>query len=181
MAVEASTLAVPARRQETKYSCGPAALRAVLAAFGVRISEDALIERLKTSKKDGTTPESMHQQAESLGLGTLVREPMSLKDLKKATDAGYPVIVLFQAWQEGKKRDWAGDWDDGHYAVVTSVQGDHVFLSDPSMSKGTGYIPASEFEERWHDENENRRYHRWGLVIRVPSPESFKKTFTKVS
>ena len=173
--VHASTLAVPARRQETKFSCGPAALRAVLAALKIRVSEENLREKLKTTEKDGTTPESIQGFAESLGLGALVREPMSIADLKKATDLGYPVIVLFQAWQDGKKRSWAEDWDDGHYAVVTSVHDGHVYLTDPALSRGTGYVPISEFEERWHDKNKHRRYHQWGLVVRAKTPESPKK------
>lgn len=174
-------LDIPATRQQESHTCGPASIRAVLKTFGIRVSEDALKKLLHTTEKDGTAPEQVENAARILGLNPKVYEPMDVPSLKREVYLGHPVIILFQAWQEGQRiRDWGTDWSDGHYAVVTAVHDDQVLLTDPSLPSGSGYVPIREFVSRWHDKNKIRKYHNWGLALQVDSPSTLKKHFDRV-
>ena len=57
---------VPDVRQSTPYSCGAAALQAVLNYYGVYKRERALMDMLKTSEGMGTSPDNIVRVAKEL-------------------------------------------------------------------------------------------------------------------
>jgi predicted double-glycine peptidase len=61
------------------------------------------------------------------------------------------VIVALQAWPTRAVPSWRQDWEDGHYVVVVGVDRDRIYVMDPSVHTGYGYLTRAKFLERWHD------------------------------
>jgi len=59
---------VPDVRQSTGFSCGAAALQAVLAHWGIHEREDRLIARLRSTPEKGTHPDDIVRGAREFGL-----------------------------------------------------------------------------------------------------------------
>ncbi|MBN1532026.1 MAG: C39 family peptidase [Spirochaetes bacterium] len=146
-------LPVPDVRQSTTYSCGAAALQAVLMYWGVEKREGDLMKMLGSSETSGTGPERIAAVAKQLGMKAAVRENLSIVDLRHSIERGVPVIVAIQAWVDPAPRGfcWRDDWEDGHYVVVTGLDERNVYVEDPSLLGTGGYIPLGEFADRWHD------------------------------
>ncbi len=168
---------VPDVRQSTSYSCGAAALQAVLAYWGKSEREDRLMALLHTSPEQGTSPENIVRVARDLGLGAEIREGLGLADLEAALREGWTVIVDLQAWREDRVRPWSETWDDGHYVVLLGADAANLYFEDPSLLGARGSIPRREFLDRWHDyegdaplDAGDRRYVHAALFIRGDRP-----------
>jgi len=168
---------VPDVRQSTGYSCGAAALQAVLARWGISEREDRLIARLRSTPHNGTHPEEIVRVAREFGLRAELREGLGLEDLEAALARGSSVIVDLQAWREKEDRPWAETWDDGHYMVLLGLDGRNLYFEDPSLLGSQGYIPREEFVERWHDyegdpplDAGDRIYRRMAIFIQGERP-----------
>lgn len=160
-------LAVPDTRQSTDYSCGAAALQAVLAYYGVEEREDRLIKKLGSDPEAGTPPDAIVRVAGEYGLTSELRHSMTISQLADAVGQGFPVIVCAQAWSEQTGVDWSQDWDDGHYLVVIGVSADQVIFEDPSLLGSRGQISHQQFLQRWHDvEADGSRYLQAGIIVR---------------
>lgn len=159
-------LAVPDTRQSTNYSCGAAALQAVLAYYGREVREDRLMRELGSDAEQGTSPGAIVRVARSYGLLADLRQSMQIEDLQQLVRDGFPTIVCAQAWREGSQ-SWSEDWDDGHYLVVIGVDEERVYFEDPSLLGSRGQILRAEFLSRWHDvEGDGTRYLQTGIVLR---------------
>lgn len=143
--------AVPDVRQSTGYSCGAAALQAVLSYWGIDEREDRLAARLHTTPQAGTHPLDIIRVAREFGLTADLREGLGLADLDRALAEGTSVIVDLQAWRERSDVSWAETWDDGHYMVLIGADAANLYFEDPSLLGVRGVIPRAEFVERWHD------------------------------
>lgn len=139
-------------RQSTGYSCGAAALQAVLVFWGTIEREDRLMARLNTSPEQGTSPENIVRVAREFGLHADIRENLKLEDLEAGLRQGYTPIVDLQAWREGRAKPWAETWDDGHYMVLLGMDTRNLYFEDPSLLGSRGFISRREFVERWHDD-----------------------------
>ncbi|MGE0488135.1 MAG: C39 family peptidase [Vulcanimicrobiota bacterium] len=168
---EVRLLPVPDTRQSTVYSCGAAALQAVLMYYGQEFIESDLMTRLGTDPENGTPPHAIVKVARELGLNAELREGMTLEDLAREVRAGVPVIIDAQAWSDEPHPDWKNDWVDGHYMVVVGIDEQNVYFEDPSTLGSKGVIPRQEFLDRWHDvEADGRKYWQSGIVIKAPAP-----------
>jgi predicted double-glycine peptidase len=165
---------VPDVRQSTSFSCGAAALQAVLHYYGVEEREDRLMKELQTSSEEGTHPGDILRVAKAKGLRAALREGLAFDDLQAALDRGIPVIASIQAWkdEDGSAKSWADRWEDGHYVIVLGLDAASVYVEDPSLLGCRGIIPRGEFLERWHDYEGpppygpgRRAYVRMGLFI----------------
>lgn len=163
-------LAVPDVRQSNGYTCGPAALQAVLAYYGIAVREDELATAMGANAENGTTPEAIVSAARARGLDAELREGLTVDDLRAELDASRPVIVEMQAWTDSPHVDWASDWGDGHYAVLIALEGDNLVFEDPSVLGSRSQLPRREFEARWHDIDLGRRNIRAAIVLRGKSP-----------
>jgi predicted double-glycine peptidase len=172
----------PNTRQSYDYSCGPGAVQAVMAYYGLDFRESQLIDSLKTNENDGTLVGDILRFLHSQGFLTEVKEHMSKNDLFSYINKNIPVITLIQAWGEESdfNRHYAETWDDGHFVVVIGYSAKNIICSDPSMFK-TGFIPIPEFMERWHDydEGETKTYHL-GIAVYGKEPKYVRKDLQRI-
>ncbi len=148
------SLAVPVVLQGNDFSCGRAALQAVLDYHGQPVDNLALGQALGTDPDDGTQPDALVDLVRSLGLPCEVRDHASLDDLAHALDAGAPCICCVQ--RSG----------GGHWLVIQGVTDAGVVVMDPL--EGTRTIPRAEFEKNWWDTAGGKRYERWALAVGAP-------------
>ncbi|HEY3445099.1 MAG TPA: N-formylglutamate amidohydrolase [Myxococcales bacterium] len=160
-------------RQTFDFDCGAKALQVLLAYYGVELREDQLLAELEADKKDGVLPESMVAVARSHGFEVGSGLDWTLEDIKRPVSEGHPVIVLLQAWADRhlSLEDWAANYDDGHYAIVTGYDKDVLLFEDPASFHRT-WLEADEFLARWHDRHPRtgERLKHWALVLRGRSP-----------
>jgi len=142
---------IPDVRQSTGYSCGAAALQAVLAYWGTSEREDRLMARLHTTPQNGTSPDNIVRVAREYGLKADLREGLTLEDLESALRQGLTVIVDLQAWRGKDEKLWTETWDDGHYMDLLGMDANNLTFDDPSLLGSRGFIPRAEFIDRWHD------------------------------
>lgn len=156
--------------QANDYSCGVAAVQAVLQFYDQWGYADEYAREMGTTPEEGTHPGRMVECLRKRGLDARLVEGLTVDDLRRRVDEGVPVIVDFQAW--GEKQDYSREWEDGHYAVVVGYEGETFILEDPSLLGQRGTLTAAELESRWRDyETENgkrREYVRAGIVVRGP-------------
>jgi predicted double-glycine peptidase len=143
---------VPLISQASPWTCGPAALMAVLVYFGVfDDTESRLDAELGATPEDGTHVGDLVAAARRFGLAADARTGLELDDLKSELARGAVVIVALQAWASRAVLDWRSHWEDGHYVVVVGVSDDRVYFMDPSVRTGYAYLPRADFVDRWHD------------------------------
>jgi len=143
--------AVPDVRQSTGYTCGAAALQAILAYWGTEEREDRLAARLHSTPEAGTHPLEIIRVAREFGLTPDLREGLDLADLERALADGTTVIVDLQAWRDRIDLPWTETWDDGHYMVLLGMDAANLYFEDPSLLGARGVVPRAEFVDRWHD------------------------------
>jgi predicted double-glycine peptidase len=161
-------LSFPEFRQTYNYDCGANALQTVLEYYGVDVREDKLMRLAGTNKNNGTPISGIIKVLKKNKLRFKVGE-LSIKKLKKYIDEKIPVIILLQAWTEKKKVDWEKDWKDGHYVVAIGYSKNKFYFQDPSSPNRT-YLTYKEMEKRWHDEDEDKRYVHYGIVVYGKKP-----------
>jgi predicted double-glycine peptidase len=168
---------VPDVRQGTGYSCGAAALQAVLAYWGIAEREDHIIARLHSTPEQGTHPGDIVRGAREFGLQAELREGLSLDDLEEALKKGVTVIVDLQAWRGREEGPWSEIWEDGHYMVLLGMDRDNLYFEDPSLLGSRGFIPRQEFLDRWHDyegdpplDAKDRKYVHMAIFIHGDHP-----------
>lgn len=172
---------VPDIRQGANYSCGAAALQAVLRYWGIDIEEDKLIKLLKTSPEYGTNERDIVRVAKKMGLKAEFKDNITLEDLERSIHEGIPVIVDCQSWGSTcSNKSWADDWRDGHYMVVIGIDEDNVYLEDPYILGSRGFIPRQEFVERWHNPggtapHYNEKQYHLGIFIRGDKPSTARQ------
>ncbi|MBI5240820.1 MAG: C39 family peptidase [Elusimicrobia bacterium] len=176
-ALPSDHLRVPLMPQSTNYSCGAAAMMAILHYWKVSDgNESSLYPLLGTTPEEGTHPAKLVAGARHHGLRAELREGLGLPDLEAALKRRETVILDIQAWQENDPtpEDWTDNWEDGHYVVLVGMDQDYLYVMDPSTHLSYGYIPRAELPGRWHDyENEGgklREYRRMGIFISGKEP-----------
>ncbi len=158
----ANLIRVPLVRQSTDYTCGVAALQALLAYYGQDVREDVLSKALHAKHKTGTRYKNIAHYAQEHGLSVEIRKEMSVEELRQSLKAGHPVLCLIQAWPD-KKTDFASDWDDGHYVVAVGYDDQKFVFMDPSTVGHYAYIPVEEFFQRWHDIDGKEKLNYFGM------------------
>ena len=170
---------MPDTRQSTEYSCGAAAMQAVLGYRGRDIGEEDIREMLNTNEVSGTYPDDIIRVAKALGLQAEYKENMSMADLENYVAEGIPVIVDCQAWRSVSQynESWADTWNNGHWLVVIGIDENNVTLEDPYILGDRGFMSREEFLARWHnvrglDETDTGKQIHMGIAIRGERPYS---------
>jgi uncharacterized protein len=178
-ALNLALFSMPDTRQSTEYSCGAAALQAVLGYWGRDIGEEDLREMLNTNAESGTYPDDIIRVADALGLQAEYKENMTLIGLENYVAQGIPVIVDCQAWRSVSQynESWADTWYNGHWLVVIGIDEGNVTLEDPYILGDRGFLSREEFEERWHnsrglDETDTAKQIHMGIAISGETPAS---------
>ena len=154
----ANRIPIPPVKQQTSYSCGPAAALSMLRYWRwetfSRVDEGALHMPLRTTETQGTEPEPIVEYLrEIVGLDAEYRHgDVTLAELERAVDAGQPPVVDLQAWRDDA-RPWQDTWDAGHYVLLVGYDAERLFVMDPSVLTTGAYafLPRAELDERWHD------------------------------
>jgi predicted double-glycine peptidase len=179
---------VPDVRQSTTYSCGAAALQAVLSYWGVDKREGQLMQALETSEVEGTSPEAIVRVAQEIDCEAYSKENLSLDDIEDSLRQRIPVICAIQAWADIHSAGFSWDkaWEDGHYVIAIGLDSRSVYVEDPSLLGTRGIIPRDEFVARWHDyrgeppyDPSDRPYVHLGIFI-VGLKADEKPAFTRV-
>ena len=170
---------MPDTRQSTEYSCGAAAMQAVLGYWGRDIGEEDVREMLNTNEESGTYPDDIIRVARALGLQAEYKENMSMNDLENYVAEGIPVIVDCQAWRSVSQynESWTDTWYNGHWMVVIGIDDKNVTLEDPYILGDRGIMSREEFEARWHnvrglDETDTGKQIHMGIAISGEMPAS---------
>ncbi|MDD5071524.1 MAG: cysteine peptidase family C39 domain-containing protein [Patescibacteria group bacterium] len=153
---------LPELIQTYVWDCGPKALQAVFAYYGIHAREDDIMEMAGTTK-DGTPISGMKKTVKKYGLKCQAGR-MTIEEVKNYIGRGIPVILLLQAWPMKKVEDWSRHWDDGHYAVAVGCTAEKIIFEDPWILSRS-YLTHKELEKRWHDKIGNRRFYNFGLAI----------------
>jgi predicted double-glycine peptidase len=166
---------VPLISQAHPYSCGAAALMAVLVYYGVfDESESRLDEELGVTPDEGTAVVRIVAEARRFGLEAEARTGMEIDDLRRELARGALIIAAVQAWPTERVADWRARWEDGHYVVVVGLSDDRVYVMDPSVRTGYAYLRRDDWIARWHDYDRDgaRRvvWDRLGIVVRGATP-----------
>lgn len=163
--LNAKLIDFPSGRQANNSTCGAVSVQLVLAYYGINRNEEELSKLLKTTKRHGTTPENMVKVFRKFGLDTEEREGMSISDLHGYIRKEIPVVISFQAWDEGDQESY-NDNQSGHYAIAIGFTNDSMLLEDPSLLGYRGYLDNKEFMNRWHDKSGNgKEYIRYGIPV----------------
>jgi len=168
---------MPDTRQSTEYSCGAAAMQAVLGYWGRDIGEEDIREMLNTNEEFGTYPDDIIRVANALGLQAEYKENRSMADLENYVAQGIPVIVDCQAWRSVSQynESWADTWYNGHWLVVIGIDENNVTLEDPYILGDRGLMSREEFLARWHnvrglDETDTGKQIHMGIAVRGEQP-----------
>jgi ABC-type bacteriocin/lantibiotic exporter with double-glycine peptidase domain len=123
-------------RQNTDYTCGPAAAVTALRRLGFPAEEGELAVRCRTNPFSGTAPdvlcEVLRERYGPLGLRCQYRPFASIDELKQA---GLTLAVV--------KFGWLVD----HYVTVLEVTDQAVVVGDPLAGRVT--LSHQEFAARW--------------------------------
>lgn len=114
--------------QQTPWTCGPAALRYLLATRGVTVDEPQLASVSKTDKLRGTTLLGLKSATESLGLRAVGQR----WNWSRLVEERQPVLAYV---------------DDHHYVVVMAAGEKSVAVFDPL--EGRKEVAAEDFLSSW--------------------------------
>jgi len=167
----------PETRQATSWTCGDSAVQTVLEYYGIDDHEMDLAGFLGSTETNGTSILKMIKFLNMNGLQTDCKEMMNVNDLIHYINKDIPIIMMIQAW--GDKTDYTKEWGDGHYTVAIGYTKDKILFSEPSLYT-TGYIGYRELMTRWHDEDENKRYVRFGCAVYGKSIKFNKEEITHI-
>jgi predicted double-glycine peptidase len=158
----------PEARQATSFTCGAAAVQAVLYYYGDEWREDQLRQALGIQPDGlGVEPDVIEAFLRRKGYNVESGE-MTIEELRGYVDRNVPVIVVMQAWNEAYRQrdvDYSG-YVDGHYIVTIGYTDDAIIFEDPSIMSNRGYLLDEELDARWHDETETgERMNRYGIAV----------------
>ncbi len=149
---------VPFFPQE-RYQCGPAALATVLAASGVEVDPDGLVDQVFIPARQGSLRTEMIAAARRHGRIPYVLEP-ELTGLLREVGAGRPVVVF-----QNLGLDWYPQW---HFAVVVGFDpaAGELILRSGTVRRHRAALDL--FERTWE------RGDYWAVVVLRPGeiPES---------
>ena len=159
--------------QTFDFDCGATALQTVMAYYGVDVRGDELMQTLGTTGEHGTPVSAMVEVARRQGFTVCVSNHWNLATLKQTVDAGYPVIVLLQAWADRYMTidDWRADYAVGHYAIMIGHAKGVLLFEDPASVRRT-WLREREFLARWHDRDDRtgEDYDHFGMMLGGKEP-----------
>jgi predicted double-glycine peptidase len=156
---------IPMHHQETDYTCGPSSALAVLAAYGINVSEPQLAQEMHTTSANGTSWFDIARVMVYRGFTLTAGEGVSIATVTQNLQLGRLTIVGYQAWSGVPGINTTADWDDSHYSVIIGYNATGVLLMDPWQPYGTyGYAPYAEFQQQWHFVVQ-RQWYRFAMTL----------------
>ena len=159
---------VKTRKQRTIYTCGPASLRTIFYFYGIRVSEQELVNMADIGE-EGTSEYQMRKLSHEYGFTFFGRANGRLKEVAKFIERGIPILICYQ--DHG-----AANGENGHYAVLTGVDKDWVEIADPANHQGTPVahskrMSKDNFLKRWFEDEVSGdgttlRVRHWFCIIK---------------
>ena len=159
---------VKPRKQQKIYTCGPASLRTIFYFYGVRVSEQELVDMGEITE-EGTDDTQLRKLAHEYGFSFFGRANGHVKEVSKWIEKGIPILICYQ--DHGP-----ADGNSGHYAVLTGIDKDWVDIADPANHNGTPYARSKRmhkenFMKRWfedeiQDDGTTQRVRHWFSIIK---------------
>ena len=157
--------------KQTRGFCSVACVRMIAGVYGIDLSESETIDGLGTDRDLGCSPENIVRFAqEKLHFDAGFREGSSLDELKALHSRDvYPIVNFFSHFGEG------------HYSVVTHVNGDYMTYIDPKLGRRVRRH-KQDFYTSWFDYRgefppmDKQDYITRGRIVMAPKgiiPSSF--------
>lgn len=147
--------------QSTPWTCGPAALRAVLAHHGDDVDEDTLAVLAGNVPVLGVRPSGLVKAATELGYRADVFQARGLSALAPFLARDLPVMVVVDSFTRPGKA--------GHWVVVTAVGPDRVVIMDPHVNGDWRRLTPAAFDARWWHREGGRVVRRLAVVVTPPA------------
>jgi ABC-type bacteriocin/lantibiotic exporter with double-glycine peptidase domain len=135
------------------YSCGAAALKAVLGHWGEEADEPSLIKEIGVDPKSGSTCYQVESAARQRGYMAQTRQFRSIDELMTFTEQDIPVILAIQSFTRPGQ---------GHFVVAADVDGNDVEIMDPNVRGNWRTLTRAELDKRWKFRD------RVGVVVLPP-------------
>lgn len=148
-------MAIPFYKQETKYTCGAAAMRMALEHVGINKSEKQLIRLLRTNKVIGTWSKAFPLLAEKYRLVYTVKRKSSIRDLKEYQKKGFAIIICYFYAPEKV----------GHFSVLKRIDKKFIYFLDPQFGPKHRY-PLSYFKKIWKSSYDKEK--GWFFALKKP-------------
>lgn len=152
--MQLASLALPWRKQETLFTCGPACVRMLLAGIEKDVAEETLAQRLRTTARTGTRRSAFAPVLRAEGFRCAMNAHARIADLRDAIASGHYCLIN---WREPTE-------ETGHYAIVTAVNGTHATLQDP-WNGADFRLPIHELRDRWLGYKTRADNRGWMLAI----------------
>lgn len=146
---------IPYYEQQTKYTCGPACMRMVLASLGIHKKEGQITKLLGTNKIRGTNHGDFVSLAEKYKLRYSVNREATIDELKYYYKNHYKIIICYFHPVE----------KDGHYAVVRKLTNTKITLMDPIDGPNKTYS-LNYFRKVWGTRKTYNKERSWFMAIR---------------
>ena len=158
---------LPNTTQAKDWTCGPSALLAICAFYGVGPETEKEVVNDMKATNVGTDPIQIVRAARRYGLQVKEFRGMRDRDLLDALHERRPVIMMIQAWADNPPKSYGDNWVDGHWLVAIGYDAKGVYFEDPSLYNVRGFLTYQQLDDRWHDIEGKDDHHveRYGAVI----------------
>ena len=144
----------PFHKQETKYTCGAAAMRMVLEFCGIKKSEKQVVKLLGTNKVRGTWLKDFPRLAEKYKLKYVVKSNSTTNDLKKLQRQGYIILICY--YHPPQKVD--------HYSVLRKIDSENIYFWDPWYGPEHKYT-LRYFRRIWKSDPKYEKEKAWFIAM----------------
>lgn len=127
-------------QQIQPYSCGAAALKAVMGHWGDHVDEPILIREIGIDPQAGSTALQVAMAARRRGYLGQMRRFSNIEELGSYTNRDIPVIIAIRSFTRPNQ---------GHFVVATRVKPTVVEVMDPNVKGNRRTIPRRELDQRW--------------------------------
>ena len=149
----------PYYKQETKYSCGAAAMRMIFEHFGIKMTEKEVAMLLHCQKDEGVWNEAFPDVAEMYKFNFVVGRHAEIKTLRSLTKQGYKIIVGYFSVID----------KNGHYSVVRKIDSNYIYFWDPDPTYGPRHkYTLRYFKQVWRSDPRYDKEKAWFIALRKP-------------
>jgi LPXTG-motif cell wall-anchored protein len=141
-------------QQIRPFSCGAAALKAVMQHWDEHADERTLIREVGVDPATGSTCYQVENAARKRGYWAQTRRFDSIDELEQFTSRDVPVILAIHSFTR------AGQ---GHFVVATDVAPDRVEIMDPNVKGNRRTLTRPELDKRWKFRD------RVGVIVMPPA------------
>ncbi|KYK26702.1 hypothetical protein AYK26_07125 [Euryarchaeota archaeon SM23-78] len=145
----------PFHKQETKYTCGAAAMRMALEFCGIKKSEKQVAKLLGTNKVRGTWHKNFPIVAEKFKLNHVSLRNATIDNLKEYQKKGFAIIICY--FYPPEKVD--------HYSVLKNIDAKNIYFHDPFFGDEHKYL-LTYFKKIWKSDPKYDNEKCWFFAVK---------------